>query len=289
MNQIKIKGTFLDEISHDIPHQNWSEKEWDNDFFHMKRAGINKVILIRSGYRNWVTYPSKVLKLEQNVINPDVDLVALFLKLSEKYNFDFFFGLYDSGKYWNEGKYIQEINLNKKVIEEVWENYGNSSSFKGWYLSQECNKNISGIIDIYADLGNHCKKISNNLPVLISPYIDGVKNISQYTSDFKREKSISIDSHFKEWEKIFSGIKGAVDIVAFQDGHVNYDQLLEFIKVNKELADKNNIESWINTETFDRDMPIKFMPIKWDKLKYKLDMASKACLLYTSPSPRDRG
>ena len=167
MNQIKIKGTFLDEISHDIPHQNWSEKEWDNDFFHMKRAGINKVILIRSGYRNWVTYPSKVLKLEQNVINPDVDLVSLFLKLSEKHNFDFFFGLYDSGKYWNEGKYIQEINLNKKVIEEVWENYGNSSSFKGWYISQECNKNISGIIDIYGDLGNHCKKISNNLPVLI--------------------------------------------------------------------------------------------------------------------------
>ena len=94
MNQIKIKGTFLDEISHDIPHQNWSEKEWDNDFFHMKRAGINKVILIRSGYRNWVTYPSKVLKLEQNVINPDVDLVSLFLKLSEKHNFDFFFGSY---------------------------------------------------------------------------------------------------------------------------------------------------------------------------------------------------
>ena len=29
MNQIKIKGTFLDEISHDIPDQNWSEKECD--------------------------------------------------------------------------------------------------------------------------------------------------------------------------------------------------------------------------------------------------------------------
>ena len=61
--------------------------------------------------------------------------------------------------------FVEEIKLNKKVIEEVWENYGSKSSFKGWYLSQECNKNISGIIDIYADLGNYCKKISNNLPV----------------------------------------------------------------------------------------------------------------------------
>ena len=33
---LRITGTFLDEISHDIPHQNWGEKEWDADFRHMK-------------------------------------------------------------------------------------------------------------------------------------------------------------------------------------------------------------------------------------------------------------
>lgn len=26
---LQLTGTFLDEISHDIPHQNWGEKEWD--------------------------------------------------------------------------------------------------------------------------------------------------------------------------------------------------------------------------------------------------------------------
>ena len=30
-NGLRITGTFLDEISHDIPHQNWGEKEWDQD------------------------------------------------------------------------------------------------------------------------------------------------------------------------------------------------------------------------------------------------------------------
>ena len=25
---LRITGTFLDEISHDIPHQNWGAKEW---------------------------------------------------------------------------------------------------------------------------------------------------------------------------------------------------------------------------------------------------------------------
>ena len=35
-NGLRITGTFLDEISHDIPHQNWGEKEWDRDFRHMR-------------------------------------------------------------------------------------------------------------------------------------------------------------------------------------------------------------------------------------------------------------
>ena len=27
-----ITGTFIDEISHDIPHQNWGPVEWEKDF-----------------------------------------------------------------------------------------------------------------------------------------------------------------------------------------------------------------------------------------------------------------
>ena len=60
-NALKITGTFLDEISHDIPHQNWGEKEWDADFRNMKAIGIDTVIMIRCGYRKFITYPSKYL------------------------------------------------------------------------------------------------------------------------------------------------------------------------------------------------------------------------------------
>ena len=273
--KVLIKGTFLDEISHDISHQNWGKKEWSLDFKHMKSIGIDKVILIRSGYKNWITYPSKVLVLEEKVIAPYTDLVALFLRLSEENKMDFYFGLYDSGKYWTSGAYEKEISLNCKVIDEVWERYGNCKAFKGWYLSQECNKNIGGIIDLYAHLGQYCKQVSGGLKVLISPYIDGVKNISQYTTQSHREQSITLDEHFKIWENIFKGIRESVDIVAFQDGHVDYDQLEDFIRVNKSLADLNQLTSWINSETFDRDMPIKFLPIKWDKLRYKLETAAQ--------------
>ena len=79
-----------------------------------------------------------------------------------------------------------------------------------------------------------------------------------------------------EWNEIFDGIQGAIDMVAFQDGHVEYRDLEEYLVVNKELADSYGIKSWTNIESFDRDMPIKFLPIKWDKLKLKMDAAEQA-------------
>jgi hypothetical protein len=273
---MKIKGTFLDEISHDIPHQNWGVKEWDKDFQYMKKAGIDTVFLIRCGYKKWQTFPSKVITESEGAYNPPVDLVKMFLELAEKNKMGFYFGLYDSGKYWVNGDYEKEIELNKKVIDEVWERYGHYSSFKGWYLSQECSHNAGDIINLYASLGKHCKAVSGNLPTMISPYVDGKKSISQYKAEISRNEGVSLSEHEKEWDEIFGGIKEGVDIVAFQDGHVDYNELTGFLKVNKKIADKHGLECWTNSETFDRDMPIKFLPIKWEKLKLKLDMAHKA-------------
>lgn len=271
-----IKGTFLDEISHDIPHQNWGRKEWDEDFRHMKQIGINLVILIRCGYKKWITYPSNILMDQMGAYKPSEDLVELFLQLSDKYEMDFYFGLYDSGKYWTNGQYKEEVEVNKQVIDEVWERYGHYQSFKGWYISQETSRKVSSIIDLYASLGNYCKAVSGGLKTLISPYIDGQKNISQYTSQTKKDEGVSIEQHQKDWSEIFEGIKGAVDIVAFQDGHVEYDELIDFLKLNKEMAEANGLECWTNTETFDRDMPIKFLPIKWEKLRLKMELARQA-------------
>src|SRR5690606_28474309 len=78
---LKITGTFLDEISHDIPHQNWGEREWELDFQHMKAIGIDTVIMIRSGYRKFITYPSKYL-LSKGCYMPSIDLLDLFLRLA---------------------------------------------------------------------------------------------------------------------------------------------------------------------------------------------------------------
>ena len=273
---LKITGTFLDEISHDIPHQNWGEKEWDLDFQHMKAIGIDTVIMIRSGYRKFITYPSTYL-LKKGCYQPSVDLLDLFLRLADKYNMTFYFGLYDSGRYWDTGDLTWEIEDNKYVIDEVWEKYGSKhKSFGGWYISGEISRKTKGAIDAFRAMGKQCKDVSGGLPTFISPWIDGKKAVMANSSTLKKAQAVSVQEHEREWNEIFSGISDVVDACAFQDGQIDYNELDAFFEVNKKLAQKHNMECWTNAESFDRDMPIKFFPIKFDKLRMKLEAAQRA-------------
>lgn len=275
-NGLQITGTFLDEISHDIPHQNWGEKEWDQEFRYMKAVGIDTVIMIRSGYRKFITYPSEYL-LKKGCYMPSVDLVDMYLRLAEKYDMKFWFGLYDSGKYWDTGDMSWEIEDNKYVIEEVWNKYGSKyKSFGGWYISTEISRDTKGAISGFYAMGKQCKDVSGGLPTFISPWIDGKKAVMASGSALSKEDAVSVKQHEKEWDEIFSGIHEVVDAVAFQDGHIDYDELDAFFTINKKLADKYGMECWTNAETFDRDMPIKFLPIKFDKLRLKLEAAKRA-------------
>lgn len=271
-----ITGTFLDEISHDIPHQNWGPAEWEADFRHMQAIGIDTVVLIRGGYRKFLTWPSEYLIGHQGCYRPAQDLVALFLDLADRYGMRFFFGLYDSGKYWDSGDLRHEIEVNRFVVDEIWEKYGAHPAFGGWYLSMEISRKTKGAVESFYTLGKQCKSVSGGLPTFISPWIDGKKSVAAASAQITKQESISVREHEAEWLEIFDGIHSVVDAVAFQDGHIDYDELDAFFSVNKAMADRYGMQSWTNAETFDRDMPIKFLPIKFEKLRLKLEAAMRA-------------
>jgi hypothetical protein len=258
---MQITGTFIDEISHDIPHQNWSAKEWEQDFIHMKNMGIDTVILIRSGYRRFITYPSKYL-IGKGCYTPPIDLVELFLQLADKFKMNFYFGLYDSGEYWDTENMQLEVLHNQFVIDEVWKQYGHHPSFKGWYLSMEISRKTKGAIEAFSSLGKQ-------------PWIDGKKSVMAASANLQKENVVSLQEHEKEWAEIFDGIHQSIDAVAFQDGHVDYHELEDYLTINKNLAYRYGLKAWTNCESFDRDMPIKFLPIKFEKMKLKLDAAKK--------------
>src|SRR5690606_13799627 len=273
---MRITGTFIDEISHDIPHQNWGRAEWDQDFAHMKSNGIYTEIMSLSGYRHIITCPSTWLQKEYGCYAPSEDLVEMILQLAEKHGLKFYFGLYDSGKYWDSGNMQHEIDANRYVIDEVWSKYGHYSSFGGWYLSMEISRKTKGAATAFRVLGEQCKSVSNNLPTLISPWIDGKKAVMASSATLSKSDVVSLQEHEREWDEIFHEIHHAVDAVAFQDGHIDYHELEDFFTVNKKLADRYGMQCLTNAESFDRDMPIKFLPIKFEKLRLKLEAARKA-------------
>lgn len=260
----RITGTFLDEITHDIPSQNWGEKQWRKEFSLYNEIGIDTVIIIRAGYQNKCIFPSSTIP---DLLPVHDDIGELFYSLADEFGLSVFFGTYDSGFYWYRRSWWKEVDLNKAFIDEAVERYGHHPSFKGWYLCHETSRNDAHIIELFNHIGGHCKSVKD-VPVLISPFPQGAKQ-------FSGGAVMSIDESFDHWERIFADTKGAFDICAFQDGQIHYQELPRFIEGIGELGKNHGITIWSNLETFDRDMPIKFPPADWRYLRIKLEAAEQ--------------
>lgn len=264
---IRLRGTFLDEITHDIPTQNWGREEWAKDFDAMKAVGIDTVIIIRAGYRGHAIFNSKVLNRHQTMYPVYEDLMDLFLEQAERCGMDLYFGLYDSGRHWVNREYAKELEINKEFTKEVVDRYGERKAFRGWYLSHEISRYDKGVVELYRSMSAHLKGLKEQ-PILMSPYVEGVKQFAG--------QAISFDQHIQEWRQVFDHLQGTVDYVAFQDGQVSYHDLRDYLQVHKQLADEFGMESWSNVESFDRDMPIKFPPIPFKNLRFKMEQAAAA-------------
>lgn len=262
---LPISGTFLDEITHDIPSQNWGEAEWRREFSLFQKIGIDTAIIIRAGYKNRCVFPSKSVP---GLLPVYEDLGELFFSLGDEYGIRIFFGLYDSGFHWHRRSWWKEVDLNRAFINEAVERYGHHESFRGWYLCHETGRNDAHIIELFNHLGRHCKD-RKDVPVLISPYPQGAKL-------FSSGSELSLDESFDHWDRILASTRGAFDICAFQDGQVHYEELPRFASGIRELGDRYGVTIWSNVETFDRDMPIKFPPADWRLLRFKLETAAQS-------------
>src|SRR5690606_1869295 len=117
-------------------------------------------------------------------------------------------------------------DLNRAFTEEAWARYGHYSAFRGWYITHEINTYDDGVMEVYEELAEHLRDLQR-LPILISPYIRGIKQFDQ---------PITLEEHEQQWERVFERIKGLVDIVAFQDGNVEYSRLKDYLTTNAGLA-----------------------------------------------------
>lgn len=264
---MKITGTFLDEITHDIPSQNWGAEEWAADFDVMRQIGIDTVVVIRSGYQSQAIFNSWVLREHRAMMPVRQNLGRLFLDLAHANKMRLFWGLYDPGDWGTDP--VQTLMVNEEYMAEVHEQFGDHPAFAGWYITFELSREDHGQVDLVVGAGRCAKTLTPNLPTLISPYVAGVKAVGG-------AQGVSHEQHSDEWRRIFARLRECIDIVAFQDGHIDYLDLPAYLETNLRLAHEAGIACWSNVETFDRDMPIRFLPIDWRKLELKIDAAREA-------------
>lgn len=269
MTYLPITGTFLDEVTVDIPSQNWGREEWAAEFATFAASGIDTVILIRAGCGERLACPSPAISSRVATLPVYVDLVRLFLGLAADQGIAFYLGLYDSNVFWYRYDWQTELELNLAFIDEACERYAGSPAFGGWYLPHETTDSSLRILDLNTALARRLKSVTPGLPVLISPFFFGRSDLWNGT-DLRSRPRDPVE-HARIWEEIFGRYAGLVDYCAFQDGTADPLRLAEYYAASAEVATRHGIRSWANVETFDRDMPIKFPPADWRKLAHRLD------------------
>ena len=267
LDHMRITGTFLDEITHDIPSQNWGPDEWAADFEVMRRIGIDTVIIIRSGYKEHAIFDSPTLRSRRPMLPAYENLGQLFLELAERNGMKLWWGTYDPGD-WTTDPGLA-LSVNRAFVPEVYERFGRHPAFGGWYLSFEQSRNRPEQVELVLSVGRLAKELTPELPTLISPYLAGVKGPPG-------EEAISKARHEEEWDAILGRMRECVDVLAFQDGGVGYLEMPDYLKTNVRLAQAHGMRCWSNLESFDRDMPIRFPPIDWRKLRFKISAAREA-------------
>ncbi len=254
-----ITGTFIDEITYDIPSSNWSKTQWKQDLDYMQLSGINTLIFIRGGFENKTIFPSKTIG---TLGTPD--FAGFILEEAAKRGMDVYFGLYTSNLSWNRGDYLTEVKVNKPFIDEVFSRYGDNPSFKGWYIPQECDRERLNFSDVLKNLSALCKDKTPEKNVLISPFF-----CTDITAP--REGGHTPRQFTEEWDKILSYAGADIDICAFQDGTAPLSKMSEYFNAAKALCKKHNISHWVNVELFERDVRKMYYPIPFTQLVPKLE------------------
>ena len=253
-----ITGTFIDEITYDIPSSNWSDAQWMKELEYMKDFGIDTLIFIRGGMYHKSIFPSKVLGTLHRK-----DFAGMIMQKACDLNMDVFFGLYVSNLDWNNGDYLGEFKINKPLITEVLERYGHMPCFKGWYIPQEAPIEHLNITELFRIHSAECKDQSPDKKVLISPF---------FQSDFvDPQNPYSPAMTYEEWDRIFGKNKD-IDICAFQDGTAPVLQMDAYYREIEKLCKKYGVALWANVETFERDVRHAFFPISFADLKEKIDI-----------------
>lgn len=260
--QYPITGTFIDDVTYDMPSSNWTEKQWKKEFDYMKKFGLDTLIITRGSFYSQSVYPSKyfpTLKRENE------DFARFVFEEAEKRDMQVFMGLAISNLTWNDGDAKGELEKNKIFTQEIVERYGDMPSFAGWYIPHETCDNVYNIKDVMGGLAALCKDKTPDKKVLVSPFFRG--------TPIDEQNPRSPEATADVWKDIWEKHGKDIDICAFQDGTASLEEYPKYLQAMQQVCKEHGIALWSNVETFERDVRHMFFPIPFDVLREKIELA----------------
>ena len=118
----------------------WTQGQWENEFQKMKDLCMDKFIVQYSVYNDLSWYNNSSLSF---VVFKETALDKIILAAETK-GMKIYFGLYFD-ETWNSSNkslsatYSSLLTKHQGVIDEIWNEFGSSSAFGGWYIPQELN------------------------------------------------------------------------------------------------------------------------------------------------------
>ena len=158
----------------------WTQAQWDSEFEKMRDNQLDYLIVQYSIYHDLSWYspssiPSVVYKM--NTLN-------YIVAAAEKVNMQVHFGLYFD-ETWNSSNkssattYSSILSKHKSVIDELWDLFGTSSAFGGWYIPQELNDlewqdepEKSLLFEWVKDITDYTETKSSTKPIMIAPFFN---------------------------------------------------------------------------------------------------------------------
>ena len=259
-----IKGTFVYFGGKD----DWDFNKWDAHMKEMKEIGIETLIIQYSAYNESLWCNS------ENNYSSSKHVYALptLLKAAGSNQMSVYVGLYFNEEFWSNTTNEEILNIHAQrsinLAKEIWDQYRDYTSFKGWYICHEpapyyySNEDNFKILknSLVNPIADYCKSISD-LPVAIAPFFNyNLSSSSVFSTFMKRLGSCNLD------------------IIIVQDGigvdHCTLNELEEYYAAgNRGLYEDGNFKGafWADIETFTQ-LPDSFIPESFDIVQQKLEI-----------------
>ena len=257
-----IKGTFITFSG----KNNWDPDKWDTHMKEMQEIGIETLIIQYSAYNESIWCKSE----NSYSVNKHINALSGLLEAARNNNIGVYVGLYFNEEFWENTTDEEILNTHAQrsidLAKEIWDQYSDNTSFKGWYISHEpapyyynIEKNFNILKDnLVNPIADYCEHISS-LPVAIAPFFNfNFSNSSVFSTFMKRLGSCNLD------------------IIIVQDGigveHCTLSELAEYYAAgSRGLYEEGNFKGafWADIETF-KQMPDSFIPESFDIVLQKL-------------------